>query len=146
MKSPINEAGNKNHVQDRHTQHYDLTTPSGLIDSLQKFGLDSTKFLSDTTHTSVNLAGNTAKFALDAVLSTVDRLTQFVRIGEDIEQQKKAAIEIIKQGAENNVEELEITLSEKAGGTIGNETGYPIEVVLGKKGYMMIKVKYRKVD
>lgn len=125
------------------SHHYDLTTPNKVANSLGKLKRDFSKSLSDATNRSLNIAGNSIAFTVKAVQSAIDSLTQFVRISEDIKQQAEAAKEIIEAGAKSNVDEIEITLSQKAGANLIYNLKYQTEVTLGKKGTMTIKVKYK---
>jgi hypothetical protein len=62
----------------------------------------------------------------------------------ELEAQKKAAIDIIRAGKENGVDELEITMSEKADIGLGSSIdGTPIEFIFGASGSMKLKVKYK---
>jgi len=62
----------------------------------------------------------------------------------ELEAQRKAAIDIIRAGKENGVDELEITMSEKAGIGLGSSIdGTPIEFIFGASGSMKLKVKYK---
>ncbi len=65
-------------------------------------------------------------------------------VEKEIEAPKKAAIDIIKAGKENGVNELEITMSEKAGLSLGSGIKeFPVELIAGTSGNMTLKVKYR---
>ncbi len=77
-------------------------------------------------------------------MSFIGSLTKFAGITDEIEEQRKTAINIIEAGERDGVGELEITLSEDAGLNVKNQVKHPVEVVLGKKGTMTIKVKYKK--
>jgi hypothetical protein len=61
-----------------------------------------------------------------------------------LEEQKQAAIEIIKAGKEHNASSLEITLDQKVGIELGSKIeGIPIQVIAGKSGKVTIKVQYK---
>lgn len=63
---------------------------------------------------------------------------------KEIESQRKTAVEIIRAGRENNVDELEITMSEQAGIGLGSSIeGFPIQFDAGTQGKMTVKVKYK---
>src|SRR5262245_24577852 len=50
----------------------------------------------------------------------------------EIDSQRKTAVEIIRAGKENNVDELEITMSEQAGIALGSSVeGFPIQFNAG---------------
>lgn len=75
--------------------------------------------------------------------SAVESLTSGA-VTNEIEEQKKAAIEIIQAGKENGVDELEITMSEKVGLNLGSDIeGFPVELMAGSSGTMTLKVKYK---
>jgi hypothetical protein len=61
-----------------------------------------------------------------------------------IQEQRQAAVEIIKAGRDNNASSIEITLDQKAGIDLGSEIeGIPLKFSVGKSGKMTIKVKYK---
>lgn len=61
-----------------------------------------------------------------------------------VEAQAQSAADLIKAGAENNVDEMEITLSEEAGLHIKSaHPEVPIKLTMGKSGTVTMKVKYR---
>ena len=63
-----------------------------------------------------------------------------------IEEQKKTAVEIIKEGKKSNVDELELELFQEAGVDVQalvKEMGLDGKIKIGKSGNMKIKVKYK---
>ena len=61
-----------------------------------------------------------------------------------INEQRQAAVEIIKAGKDNNVSSLEVILDQKAGIDLGSEVeGIPFKFCVGKSGKMIIKVEYK---
>lgn len=63
---------------------------------------------------------------------------------KEIEEQRKVAIDIIRAGKENGADEIEITMSQKAGvGLTSDVDGIPIEFIAGASGKMKLKVKYK---
>ncbi len=63
---------------------------------------------------------------------------------KEIEEQRKVAINIIRAGKENGADEIEITMSQKAGvGLASDVDGVPIEFIVGASGTMKLKVKYK---
>jgi hypothetical protein len=63
---------------------------------------------------------------------------------KEIEEQRKVAIDIIRAGKENGADEIEITMSQKAGiGLNSGIDGIPIEFIAGASGKMKLKVKYK---
>jgi hypothetical protein len=64
---------------------------------------------------------------------------------DTIEAQKKAAVEIIKAGREQNVDTIRITLDQKAGLDLGSDVeGIPIKAMAGTSGQMVIEVTYKR--
>ncbi|CCI20928.1 KH domain-containing protein [Microcystis aeruginosa] len=62
---------------------------------------------------------------------------------KEIAEQRKVAIDIIRAGKENGVDEIEITMSQKAGvGLSSDVDGVPIEFIVGASGTMKLKVKW----
>ena len=65
-------------------------------------------------------------------------------VNKEIEAQRETAIKIIQAGKNNGVDELEITMSEKAGiGLNSNIEDLPIEFLIGNSGNIILKVKYK---
>jgi len=63
---------------------------------------------------------------------------------KEIEEQRKVAIDIIRAGKENGADEIEITMSQKAGiGLNSVVDGIPVEFIAGASGKMKLKVKYK---
>jgi hypothetical protein len=63
---------------------------------------------------------------------------------KEIAEQRKVAIDIIRAGKENGVDEIEITMYQKAGvGLSSDVDGVPIEFIVGASGTMKLKVKYK---
>lgn len=61
-----------------------------------------------------------------------------------IQEQRQAAVEIIKAGKDNNASSLEVTLDQKAGIDLGSEIeGIPFKFSVGTSGKMTIKVEYK---
>lgn len=59
-------------------------------------------------------------------------------------KKNKAAIDIIRAGKENGADEIEITMSQKAGvGLASYVDGIPIEFIAGASGTMKLKIKYK---
>jgi len=74
----------------------------------------------------------------------VEKVFELFSNEDTIKEQRKTAIDIIKSGKENNVDELEITLDQNAGVDIQSEIeGIPVKIKIGKDGKMNIKVKYK---
>jgi hypothetical protein len=63
---------------------------------------------------------------------------------DTIQEQRKTAIDLIKAGRENGVDEMKITLDQIAGIDIGADVeGIPIKAKVGKNGKMILEVKFR---
>jgi hypothetical protein len=63
---------------------------------------------------------------------------------KEIAEQRKAAIDIIRAGKENGADEIEITMSQKAGvGLASDVDGVPIDFIVGASGTMKLKIKYK---
>jgi hypothetical protein len=63
---------------------------------------------------------------------------------KEIAEQRKVAINIIRAGKENGADEIEITMSQKAGvGLASDVDGVPIEFIVGASGTMKLKIKYK---
>jgi hypothetical protein len=69
----------------------------------------------------------------------------FNTVDQEIKAQKEAVIEIIKTGKEQGVDELEVTMSQKAG--IGLDLsgidGISVDTTFGTSAKMTMKVKYK---
>ncbi len=69
---------------------------------------------------------------------------------KEIEAQKQLAIEIIQVARENHVDELEITISNKAGVAVEGELNQKsqgiasFDAIIGSSGNMTLKVKYKQ--
>ena len=73
-----------------------------------------------------------------------DSFKSLFSVEKEIEEQREAAVRIIQAGKENGVDELEITMSEKAGLSLESSVeGFPVELIAGKSGNMTLKVKYK---
>jgi hypothetical protein len=74
-----------------------------------------------------------------------DGLSSLMSGSNSVEAQRMAAIGIIREGQKSGVDEIEITMSHKAGLSLGsNVNGIPIEATAGISGNMIIKVKYKR--
>lgn len=63
---------------------------------------------------------------------------------KEIEAQRKTAVEIVRAGKQSDVDELDITMSEKAGiGLNATIEGVPVEFIVGNSDTMTLKVKYK---
>ena len=86
-------------------------------------------------HTPVGLA----LAAIDGIASLVGGSNE-----RAIEAQRKVALDIIRAGKENDADEIEITISQKAGVSLGSDVdGIPIEFIVGSSDKMTLKVKYK---
>ena len=74
-----------------------------------------------------------------------DGLSSLMSGSSSVEAQRMAAIGIIREGQTSGVDEIEITMSHKAGLSLGSDVnGIPIEATAGISGNMRIKVKYER--
>lgn len=65
-------------------------------------------------------------------------------VTKTIDDQRKTAVELIKAGRDNEVDEMKITLDQTAGIDIGADVqGIPIKAKIGKNGKMTLEVKYK---
>jgi len=63
---------------------------------------------------------------------------------DTIEEQRKTAIELIKAGRDNDVDEMKITVDQTAGIDIGTKIeDIPVKAMIGKSGKMTLEVKYK---
>lgn len=61
-----------------------------------------------------------------------------------IQEQRKTAIELIRAGRDNNVDEMSITVDQTAGVAIGTAVdGIPVKATIGKSGQMTLVVRYK---
>ena len=108
--------------------NFDLTTADGRKKALQAF---------DKYGWAISLPLWLVKNVFE-VFSTSDVNT--------IEAQRKAAIDLIKVGRDNNVDEMKITMDQTAGLDLASEVeGIPIKCKIGKSGHMVVEVRYKNV-
>ena len=61
-----------------------------------------------------------------------------------IQEQRKTAVDLIKAGKNNGVDEMKIIIDETAGLDIGSEVeGIPVRAKIGKSGKISLEVKYK---
>lgn len=61
-----------------------------------------------------------------------------------IQEQRQAAVDIIKAGRDSNASSIEVALDQRAGIDLGSEIeGIPLKFSVGKSGKMTIKVEYK---
>ena len=78
------------------------------------------------------------------VVTLVQKALGYIFSTDTIKQQRKTAVELIKAGQKNGVDEMTITLDETAGVDIGAEVeGIPVKAMVGKNGKVTLKVKYQ---
>jgi hypothetical protein len=106
---------------------FDLTTKEGITNAYEKYG-------------------SILPWQVHAVKKAFDWISSLTDTKPTIEQQTKAAEDIIKAGRENNVDEIEIELEQTAGIDLNGKlkTGESIETKIGKSGKMKMKVKYKQ--
>jgi hypothetical protein len=113
------------------SNEFDITTPEKRLKALT--------FLAQNSWLAM------VPFALPValVLDGISLLTSGAN-EKEIAEQRKVAIDIIRAGKENGVDEIEITMSQKAGvGLSSDVDGVPIEFIVGASGTMKLKVKYK---
>ena len=117
-------------------QKVDISTPEGRRNAIQWLDKNGWMLFPFTSYWLVWKAG---KFLFNSAKSLTSETVQ-----KEIEEQRETAIKIIQAGKKNDVDELEITMSEKAGLSLGSSVeGFPVEVVAGTSGKMTLKVKYK---
>lgn len=68
----------------------------------------------------------------------------WISSSDTIQEQRKTALDLIKAGQDNGVEEMSIELDQTAGVDIGATVdGIPVKAILGKNGKMKLQVKYK---
>jgi hypothetical protein len=98
-----------------------------------------------------------AEFAASVALVHVPGVMEFLllraayyrltRQGIDtMEAQKTTAIDLIKAGSkQQDLDEMKITMDQKAGLDLGSEVeGIPIKAKIGKSGHMIVEAKYKR--
>ena len=114
---------------------FDLTTKDGIVNAAKELGDKDLALLLIPGYGPMVYLGKKAIDAINGVLSTTE---------STIQEQTKAAVEIIKAGKQAGVDNMEVTLDQKAGLNFGSEIeGLPIKVMVGKSGKMTINVKYK---
>lgn len=118
------------------TRSFDLTTSAGLSEAIRA-SIDPDLLL---------LIGGPLPYLAKKLF---DKGAELIRESADstnstIQEQRQAAVEIIKAGKDNNVSSLEVTLDQKAGIELGSAIdGIPLKFSVGKSGKMTIKVEYK---
>lgn len=114
-------------LKDTSVQHLDITTVEGRKQAFAQIGIGELLF--------------PELWLLDWLWNNFSPGNVEAR---EIEAQRRSAIEIIRAGKDSNVDELDITMSEKAGiGLNANVEGVPVEFIVGNSGNMTVKVKYK---
>ncbi len=74
----------------------------------------------------------------------IKKAWDWIAAPDTIQEQRKTALELIKAGRDNSVDEMKITLDQTAGMDIGaNFEGIPIKAKIGKSGKITLEVKYK---
>ena len=72
------------------------------------------------------------------------KVVDWISSPDTIQEQRKTAIDLIKAGRDNGVDEMRITLDQTAGVDIGAEVeGIPVKAKIGKSGEVTLEVKYK---
>lgn len=115
---------------------FDLTTPAGVSEAMRA--------ATDTDY--LLLIGGPIPYLVEKLLGKGAELIRETAYSTNstIQEQRQAAIEIIKSGRDNNASSIEVTLDQKAGIDLGSEIeGIPLKFSVGKSGKMTIKVEYK---
>jgi hypothetical protein len=121
-------------------KRFDLTTAQGLTHALRVHKEDAVVFA---------IAGPFGylgkklydRYRDDVAASIKKAFTSTETI---IQEQRNAAVEIIKAGKASGADTIEIVLNQKAGMDIGSTVqGAEVKAMLGKNGHMTLKVKYK---
>jgi hypothetical protein len=115
---------------------FDLTTEAGRSEALQTL---------ENINNLLMLANPGLYFAQKLLDKAVGIARENINSTEStIQEQRQAAIDIIKAGKENNASSLEITMDQKAGIDLGTKfEEIPLKFSVGKSGKMTIKVEYK---
>lgn len=104
---------------------YDLTSSKGLQNAM--------KYIGDNVFT-INPALGLAKYVVD----------KFSDLSKSWESQRDTALELIRKGKEQGVDEMEITMSNKRGFRLNAPVdGVNIDTMIGADEKMHVKVKYK---
>jgi hypothetical protein len=127
---------NSNSVKQLVARYFDLTTSTGLRDAI-RVAKDPDLLLligGPLPYLTKKLFDKGAELIREAANST----------NSTIQEQRQAAVEIIKAGKDSNASYIEVTLDQKAGLHLGSEIeGIPLKFSVGKSGKMTIKVEYK---
>jgi len=111
----------------------------GLLDNKKSFDLTKNDVL-------LEIMKQQLKFQHPIFYFIEELITNTLSTKKQIEAQKEAAVEIIKEGAKSNVDELKITLNQEAGLKLKGEIKEfetNIDFKVGQDGNMIVKVKYK---
>jgi hypothetical protein len=104
--------------------NFDLTTTTGrkeVVDAFDKFG-----------------------WAIAPQIWLLKKALDFFSVSETIKEQQEVAINLIKAGKENGVDEMRITMDQKAGIDLQSKIeGIPLKIKIGKEGHCIVEVKYK---
>ena len=111
----------------------DITTKAGLMHALEVVANDRHPFVK-TGPVNRFIVRKVHQFLSDTLKTTESTL----------EEQRKTALDIIRQGKESGADSVEITLDQQVGLHFGSSVdGFPIKATMGKSGNMTIKVTYK---
>lgn len=113
----------------------------GAISSVVDTASSGVNAITGTVASGIGVVTETASGNINAVIAQISSLVS----GSDIaESQKETAIEIIKAGKDNGIDELEINVSQAVGLKIlSGLEGLSTDATIGTAGKMTIKVKYK---
>ena len=115
-------------------ESFNLTTKDGIKEAYDKFSLKKLAWLYIETRPEYIIG----KLIYKWVTNATDAATT-------IQQQKDAAIELIRAGRENGVAELELELDQIVGLDVkaSLKTGESVETKIGKSGLLKLRVSYK---
>lgn len=80
---------------------------------------------------------------LATLFFSVERLVKANSESTSVENQRKAAVEIIRQGKESGAKKLKVTIDQKAGVDLDIPIeGVKVSAMMGSKGKMTVEVEY----
>ena len=114
---------------------------SSAVSSFVDAASSGVSTITETVSSGISVAAETASGNINAIISQISSLVS----GTDIaESQRETAIEIIKAGKDNGIDELEINVSQAVGLKIlSGLEGLSTDATIGTAGKMTIKVKYK---
>ncbi len=125
---------------------YDLTTPTGLIKAISDYAEDNPKAAIGLGALSLLNPIMAINYAAYKTATTLLKKSEKATDGRNsvVDEQRKAAIDIIKAGKENGVSKMTVKLNQKAGVDIGGALeGYSMNFTVGTDDSMTVEVEYK---